>query len=293
MHRTQPLAGALLALLIAGYVPRPLAAPPPPPEGGCVSDDDCDDGDLCNGAERCVGPEGLGRCRRGVAKICRDLDPCTSDSCVANECIHDPIPDCPASTTTSTTAAPSTTTSTTTSPSTTTTASTSSTTATLPTPTTSTIDPSTPHATTTTTSTTVPGQACTPSDPARCDDGDPCTADSCAEAGTCTHLPLTGVASVACICDRAVPAACQRPLPPRVTRLVARGCRLARQALDLDLAASRQRPLLRRADRAFTAAAARTIGFERKGALGAECADALAAALRDAGTRARAARGHQ
>jgi Dictyostelium (slime mold) repeat len=277
MNRAHSLAGALLALLVVGYAPRLLAAPPfpPPPPEGCSSDDECDDGDLCNGAERCVIPEGgVGRCRPGVGRVCKDFDPCTADSCVENECLHTPIPDCPATTSTSTTSTTVTTSSTSTT--------------TRPTSTTSTTDPSTSHTTTTTTtSTTVPGAACSPADAALCDDGDPCTVDSCSEAGTCASLPLGGVASVACTCDRALPAACQQRLPRRITRLITRGCRQARQAVVV--AASRQGPMLRRAGRAF-GGAARALGTGRQRALEPQCAGPLAAALRDARTRALAAR---
>ena len=153
MDRTRSLAAPLLALVLLGYAHAPLAAPPPPPDG-CLSDDDCDDGDLCNGVERCVKPEDRpGRCRPGVGRVCQDLDPCTSDVCVANECIHEPIPDCPASTTTSTSTTSTTTVTTTTSS--------------LPTMTTSTTGPPT----TATTSTTLPSRPCVPPDPAACDDG--------------------------------------------------------------------------------------------------------------------------
>src|SRR5262245_65335627 len=96
MNRAHSLAGALLALLVVGYAPRLLAAPPfpPPPPEGCSSDDECDDGDLCNGAERCVIPEGgVGRCRPGVGKVCQDCDPCTADSFVENEYLHTPAAD--------------------------------------------------------------------------------------------------------------------------------------------------------------------------------------------------------
>ena len=276
MDRTRSFAAPLLALMLLGYAPALLAAPPPPPDG-CLSDEDCDDGDLCNGVERCVKPEDRpGRCRPGVGRVCQDLDPCTSDACVANECIHEPIPDCPAATTTSTSTTSTSTVTTTTRPSPP---------SSLPTPTTSTTGPPS----TTTTSTTLPPRACVFPDPAACNDGDACTTDVCTEIGVCVQLPLTGAASVACICDRALPAACQQPLPRRIGRLITRGCRQARRALGLSV--SGQRSPLRVADRAFANAAARAVGSGRNGTLDSACADALATLLRDARTRARAARG--
>jgi hypothetical protein len=45
----------------------------------CAAAADCDDGDLCNGAESCDLP--LGECLQGTPPTCDDADPCTSDSC--------------------------------------------------------------------------------------------------------------------------------------------------------------------------------------------------------------------
>src|SRR5439155_840581 len=45
----------------------------------------CDDGDLCNGRETCVG----GACTKGTAPSCDDSDSCTTDSCApATGCGH-------------------------------------------------------------------------------------------------------------------------------------------------------------------------------------------------------------
>jgi hypothetical protein len=46
----------------------------------------------------------------------------------------------------------------------------------------------------TTTTTTLPGGNCTPG---QCDDGDPCTVDTCV-GGACQHVPATGVDAVRC-----------------------------------------------------------------------------------------------
>ena len=43
----------------------------------------CDDGNFCNGTETCVAPTG---CQSGAPPNCDDSDPCTTDSCSANQC---------------------------------------------------------------------------------------------------------------------------------------------------------------------------------------------------------------
>lgn len=45
----------------------------------CTSDDDCEDGDVCNGVARCV-PE-THRCADGTPLVCEDAKACTVDSC--------------------------------------------------------------------------------------------------------------------------------------------------------------------------------------------------------------------
>ncbi|MCP3979032.1 MAG: hypothetical protein GY716_06825, partial [bacterium] len=45
----------------------------------CTIDDDCDDGDFCNGAETCN--TGTGQCEDGTAPNCDDGVSCTDDSC--------------------------------------------------------------------------------------------------------------------------------------------------------------------------------------------------------------------
>jgi len=293
MKAPSPLTAALLGTLLIGHaslLPAVPKAPPgdgcveigdcddddPPPVGECGSNQDCDDGDLCNGEERCVGPEGRGRCVPGVPRTCQDFDPCTSDACIDNECVNDPIPDCTAPTTTS---------SSTTIPTTASTSSTSTTTVRA----TSTTghEPSTPTTTSpTATSTTLPG-ACSPGDAAACNDGDPCTVDACSPTATCTHEPFTGVASVVCTCERALPNVCTQPLPRRITRLIDRACRHSNAAMTLP--PPRQGSKIRKAGRIFARAASLAIASGRRHALAPDCAATLATALRDARSRAQAA----
>ncbi len=49
-----------------------------PWSGPCDDDDACTDGDKCS----------IGKCKSGKSKQCTDNDPCTADTCVAGECTH-------------------------------------------------------------------------------------------------------------------------------------------------------------------------------------------------------------
>jgi Zn-dependent metalloprotease len=66
----------------------------------CIIDNDCDNGDLCDGVETCVG----GACQPGTPLTCDDTNDCTDDSCVpATGCVFtnntDPCDDSNACTT--------------------------------------------------------------------------------------------------------------------------------------------------------------------------------------------------
>lgn len=197
------LRGIAVVLLLAGSSIHPQAArglPPVTDPGdpidpidpdplGCVSDDDCDDGNPCNGSEQCLGGTRFGR---GIPMRCNDGDPCTQDSCNPSVgCEHAPIA-CP-TTTTTLPEEPTTTTEppipSTTVTSTSTTVATSSTTSTTTSSTSS----------TSTTSTTRPHDGCGAAVPG-CDDADPCTTDACG-AGGCTHDERPGLGYVACVLD--------------------------------------------------------------------------------------------
>lgn len=54
---------------------------------GCSGDAMCDDGDACNGAERC--DEMSGRCVAGDALVCDDGVDCTLDRCVDGGCVFE------------------------------------------------------------------------------------------------------------------------------------------------------------------------------------------------------------
>lgn len=51
----------------------------------CANDVDCDDGNLCNGLERCT----AGTCGAGTRLDCDDHVECTRDTCDGNACVHD------------------------------------------------------------------------------------------------------------------------------------------------------------------------------------------------------------
>ena len=58
---------AFVALLAAG----------PLPARACTTDAECDDGNVCNGAEYCQ----AGVCYSRTPLVCDDADPCTVNSC--------------------------------------------------------------------------------------------------------------------------------------------------------------------------------------------------------------------
>jgi slime mold repeat-containing protein len=139
------------------------------------------------------------------ALLCPPGDVCTAQcTCVSTTTTTTTTQ--PASTTTATVVTTTTTTatvttSTTTSPVSTTTTTVSATTTTAPLTTTT--------AASTTTTTTVPA-ACQMA--AECDDGDPCTTDTC-EAGACVHTPLTGGDLIVCLVAGSADACANERVP--------------------------------------------------------------------------------
>jgi hypothetical protein len=126
-----------------------------------------------------------------------------------------------------------------------------------------------------------PGPTC---DPARCDDGDPCTADACGDGGACVHTVLEGLAGARCACERPAPAACAADaVPRRVERQTAQACALLGRA-DGGPKAAR---LLRRAARAWTKAARLVARKRARAPQSPACRTALADTFRDAGQRTR------
>jgi Dictyostelium (slime mold) repeat len=126
-----------------------------------------------------------------------------------------------------------------------------------------------------------PPPAC---DPAACDDGDPCTEDSCG-AGGCVHDALTGFATATCACERSAAAACAgESVPARVGRQQAKACTLLGCVAEAKARAARR--LVRRSVSAWKAARRAAAGRRARHALTAECRTALDANLADAAGRA-------
>jgi len=95
---------------------------------------------------------------------------------------------------------------------------------------------------------------------------------------------VTGVASVQCTCERAIPGPCLGlELPQGILSKKVRACGLIARAMAR---ADRGRTLLRSAGRKLAAAARQSLKAAHQGRITAACADALAAQLRDGKTRA-------
>jgi uncharacterized delta-60 repeat protein len=127
------------------------------------------------------------------------------------------------------------------------------------------------------TSTTLSGATC-----ASCDDGDPCTTDACV-ASACVHGSVSGIAGVACACERAVPAACATAdLPRKIDRLRDRACESA-AALS---ASTKSKKLLKATGKIARRWRASLRKLDRSTGVPAECADELRGQLQDAAERA-------
>jgi hypothetical protein len=276
LRRFLPALFLVLTLLPAVASALPIDGPGDPGGPGgpgdfdCFDASDCDDGLACTVGERCVRTAKFSRCVAGREKSCDDGDPCTADTCSepTGACRHQLIggPSC---------APPTTIIITTTTITTTTIAEATTTTTTQP------------GGSTTTTTLPPTDETCVPGS-ADCDDGDACTQDTCDTGGGCVATPVTGIAAVTCVCDQTVPPACGAALPPKIEKVVARGCRGATLAADED--GVRRRRLLRVAQRAFALAARRTALLARKELVSSECAVSLGGLLADAKLRAQVAR---
>lgn len=65
---------------------------------GCTTNEDCSDGNFCNGAERCIAMAGGGDCFMGDPADCNDGNACTIDSCDpgVNGCVYETAEGCDA-----------------------------------------------------------------------------------------------------------------------------------------------------------------------------------------------------
>src|SRR5262249_9292109 len=124
--------------------------------------------------------------------------------------------------------------------------------------------------------------ACTPGPPPVCDDGDACTADTCAPDVGCQSTPLQGLASICCILESDLPECPGVQLPRAVERRFAR----ARRLVDCDGAPrgrKKQRAQLRKAERALKRA--KNAADRATASLPTGCGSALADRLGDARAR--------
>jgi len=228
----------------------------------------CDDGNACTTGEACFADQCI-----GSPVSCDDGNVCTTDTCdPASGCLHTPVPEC-SSTTTSTTTSSSTTV----------------TTSTLSTMTTSTIvgvvtTTSTTAETSSSTTTTLPGgPACVLGTSSGCEDGDPCTVDTCT-AGRCLHEPTTGFAAVACLLPETgleiAPCAGER-IPRSVTLRYAQGRSLVGRAAQSGRI-EQGRQLVGKAAKVLQGAARRVTTAGTHGRLSPACADVLGATLQEA-----------
>jgi hypothetical protein len=137
---------------------------------------------------------------------------------------------------------------------------------------------------TSTTSTTLPNHpagACA----LGCDDGDPCTIDTCT-AGTCRHDPATGFDAARCILmPTALPFdACGGVIPSALARRIDRARSLVDHAAQMT--PRRARASLMRAVRLLHATRRLELAAERRGEISVDCATALGRLLAEAAARA-------
>ena len=115
-----------------------------------------------------------------------------------------------------------------------------------------------------------------------CDDGDACTIDACDPTAGCTATPIAGYPGVACVCGRDLAGTCGGTAPPRaVRRLFAHACSLVSRAAGKTNPA-RARALVRRALAAFRRARARASTSVRRGTLAPACGDTVRSVIDDA-----------
>lgn len=152
---------------------------------GCCRSNDDCAGDPCLTGRRCMS----GTCTEGthMDSICDDDDPCTRDVCAGGVCGHEAIAGCGNS-----------------------------------------LDrcqSDTDCSSACATGRTCVGGTCTAGSALVCDDGDPCTVDSCDAASGCVTGPLAGFDVLACVCARSQPASCtDQPVPKSLADRFSRAC---------------------------------------------------------------------
>jgi len=124
-----------------------------------------------------------------------------------------------------------------------------------------------------TTPTTLPPQAC--SSAAACDDGDPCTADTC-PAGVCVHTPLTGAPGIACHLPPSgvrPPVCTSETIPRKTEKQYGRANTFLGRAVNK--AGNAARRLIKKADKALKRAGRAVEVANAAGGLSDECAEGI------------------
>jgi hypothetical protein len=235
-----------------------------PFNGGCVNlsiSNCCRNSAECTGGDQCMTHACVGnRCVDVGPRDCDDVDTCTADSCDSSTgCVHTPLAGCESSTTT------------------------------LPTGRCrSGDDCASPCAT----GRTCSDGKCSDGTPTVCDDGEPCTIDSCDPVRGCATAPRSGFDALSCVCERPEPPSCDgQPVPKSLGKRLARGCNAVSRAAT---ATGRKRTkLVNKAAKQFLLAskqAARAAGHR---GLDVDCGNALAARFSDNQKRAIIVRGEK
>jgi len=133
--------------------------------------------------------------------------------------------------------------------------------------------------TATTTTTTMPSIA---SCPRACDDGDPCTADTCVEDVGCVHEQATGFGAITCLLDQFCG---NRPLPNVVMRRIKKAKNLIARAQLAVGDPPKAVPFLGRASRRLDRGARLAARLAKRGKLPADCSAELRRVLGTARSR--------
>jgi beta-propeller repeat-containing protein/slime mold repeat-containing protein len=130
-----------------------------------------------------------------------------------------------------------------------------------------------------------PGASCDEGAASVCDDGDPCTDDTCVPGTGCVATPVAGFASVTCTCARGGPDACAgQALPGALGRRQGRACGLFGDAAGTNGKSSQRR--LRKGAAMIGGSIGLVTKARKHGKISDGCAAALETALRDVKVRA-------
>lgn len=233
------------------------------PQSGCthfmkdIPAECCRNDADCAPGDQCVIRKCIGnRCTDTGPRDCDDVDTCTVDSCDPDTgCVHDPAPGCGTSNPTG-------------------------------------CRRDDDCATRCATGRTCTDGACSAGTPTVCDDGEPCTIDSCDPASGCIGVARTGFDALACVCERTEPPECtDQSVPKIVTKRLDRGCTAVSRAAS---ASGRKRTkLIKRAAGLFMTASKKAAKLAGHKGFGVDCGHTLAARFADNHSRAITVGGEQ